>query len=81
MLGLLGLGPVREKPQAHRRSGSWVRLVAADGREPQEPPGQQEVQGVRNRWLWDVVGHVSFLLPIYLSCSHECLELLEIASS
>ena len=34
---------------------------------------------VRNGWLWNVVGHVSFLLPIYLSCSHECLELLESA--
>ena len=27
---------------------------------------------VRNRWLWDVVGHVSFLLPSCLSYSHEC---------
>ena len=41
MLGLLGLGPVREKPQTQAQRQLQVRLVRLTRREPQE---QQELR-------------------------------------
>ena len=52
MLGLLGLGPVREKPQAQAQRQLQVRLVRLTRREPQEQLEQrvrQEPRALRVR--------------------------------
>ena len=49
MLGLLGLGPVREKPQAQAQRQLQVRLVRLTRREPQAQQEPQVLLGLRVR--------------------------------
>ena len=49
MLGLLGLGPVREKPQTQAQRQLQVRLVRLTRREPQGLLVLQEQWEVRER--------------------------------
>ena len=49
MLGLLGLGPVREKPQAQAQRQLQVRLVRLTRREPQEQQEWRVQPEVRER--------------------------------
>ena len=49
MLGLLGLGPVREKPQTQAQRQLQVRLVRLVRLTRREPQEQQEQREVRER--------------------------------